>query len=132
MTLKTHAVALKQLPEGLKGKQGRIFFDEMETWINVDRPRIVLDCSNLRHMDRSAVHVLLCCLEEAMKRNGDVKLASLNEKTRADLTLTGLGRLFEIFASNADAVNSFRQPVVDRKPRFHTSDGSTRPSQTAA
>ena len=132
MTFQMHAVAVKQLPETLHAKQGRLFFDEMESWINVDRPRIVLDCSNLRHMNSSVVHVLLCCLEEAMKRNGDVKLASLHETAKAELNLLGLDRLFEVFASNADAVNSFRRLAVDMTPRFLKSESSQRPSQIAA
>ena len=35
---------------------------------------MVLDCSNVRQLDRAGIQVLLRCLEEAMKRNGDVKL----------------------------------------------------------
>jgi anti-sigma B factor antagonist len=132
MTFQMHAVAVKQLPEALHAKRGRIFFEEMESWINVDRPRIVLDCSNICHMDSSVVHVMLCCLEEAMKRNGDVKLASLNETAKAQLNLMGLDRLFEIFASNADAVNSFRRLAVDVTPHFLKSESSQLPSRNAA
>jgi len=46
-------------------------------------------------MDRSTINLLLCCLEEAMKRNGDVKLTALSEKSRVTLELTGASRLFE-------------------------------------
>jgi anti-anti-sigma factor len=132
MTQQMHAIAVKQMPETLNAKQSRIFLDEMESSVNVDRPRIVLDCSNLRHMDRSAVSVLLCCLEEAMKRNGDVKLAALTENAKAELSLIGLNRIFEVFASNADAVNSFRRLAVDMTPHILKSESSQRPSQNAA
>lgn len=132
MTRQMHAVAVKQVPEALHAKQGRIFFEEMESWINVDRPCIVLDCSNLRQMNSSAVHVLLCCLEEAMKRNGDVKLAALTETTRAELSLIGLDRLFEVFTSSADAVKSFRRVAVDMTPHFRKSENTQQPSQNAA
>ena len=113
MTLQRHTVAVKQLPEALHAKHGRLFFDEMESWINVDRPRIVLDCSNLHHMNSSAVHVLLCCLEEAIKRNGDVKLVGVPLTAEAVLGSTGANRLFEIFDTTADAVNSFHQFAHD-------------------
>ena len=110
MSFRMHAVAVKQLPEKLNAKQGRLFFEEMESWVNVDHPRIVLDCSRVQRMDRSAMHLLLCCLEEALKRNGDVKLARIPEDAMASLTEMGLLRLFEVFDTNADAVESFHRP----------------------
>jgi hypothetical protein len=52
--------------------------------------------------------LLLCCLEEAMKRNGDVKLAAIPAGAEATVELI---RLFEIFETSADAVKSFRLPL---------------------
>jgi anti-anti-sigma regulatory factor len=109
MTLRGHTVAVKQLPDGLTLKQGRSFFRELESYMNLDRPWIVLDCSRLRQVDRRVIHLLLCCLEEAMKRNGDVKLAAMPPEAEAILELTGVKSLFEIFATNADALDSFHR-----------------------
>ncbi|HLW89435.1 MAG TPA: STAS domain-containing protein [Terriglobales bacterium] len=103
------SVAVKHLPEKLSVKQGRRFFHEVEPHLQADRPRVVLDCSKIRHVDSAGIHVLLCCLEEAMKRNGDVKLAGIPRGAAAILELTGAGGLFEAFDSAADAVNSFHQ-----------------------
>ena len=80
--------------------------------MNMDRPCIVLNCSQVREMDSHAIHMLLCCLEEAMKRNGDVRLAGVSEEARKVLASVGADRLFDIFASNADAANSFHQPFA--------------------
>ena len=88
-------------------EQGKRFLAAMEDCIDVDRPRIVLDCSRVRHMGRQAVNVLLCCLEEAMKRNGDVKLAAVPPDARAVLEITGADRLFEILDTMEDAVEGF-------------------------
>ena len=68
-------IEVKQLPETLSVKQGRSFFREVESCLNEDRPRVVLDCSKVRQLDNAGIRVLLRCLEEAIKRNGDVKLA---------------------------------------------------------
>ena len=108
MTIRLRAVTVKQLPEQLSVKQGRVFFREVESSMNVDRPCIVLDCSHVHQLDGSVVHLLLCCLEEAIKRNGDVKLAAIPAGAKAALELT---RLFEIFDTTADAVKSFRLPM---------------------
>jgi anti-anti-sigma factor len=113
MTLPKRAVTVKQLPEVLNARHSSKFFDELESCVNVDRPYLVLDCSKVRQMESSAVHLLLCCLEEAMKRNGDVKLASLPSKTRSVLALSGIDRLFEVYDTNEDAVKSFNLPVIN-------------------
>jgi anti-anti-sigma factor len=102
-------VAVKHLPERLSVKQGRGFFREVEPFLQADRPRVVLDCSKVRHLDSAGIYVLLRCLEEAMKRNGDVKLAAIPPGAAAILEHTRAGRLFEAFDNTADAVNSFHQ-----------------------
>ena len=132
MTLRKCAVAVKQLPETLSEKQGRLFLGELESSINIDRPSIVLDCSRVRRMDRAVINLLLCCLEEAMKRNGDVKLAAVPQEARSILQLTGVDRLFEIFETNAEAVSSFRRPPVDGPSNEYVSFGSHRAPENAA
>ena len=102
-------VSVRQLPENLSVKQGRIFFREVQPCLNVDRPRLVLDCSKVRQLDSAGIHVLLRCLEEAMKRNGDVKLAAIQPVTADILQLTRVDCLFETFATTSDAVNSYQR-----------------------
>lgn len=102
-------VSVKQLPEKLSVRQGRSFLSELESCLKADRPRVVLDCSKVRQLDSAGIHVLLCCLEEAMKRNGDVKLASIPPGAAAILELTKVSHLFETFDSTAEAVSSFHQ-----------------------
>ena len=102
-------VTVKQLPEKLSIKQGRSFFREVQSCLTADRPRVVFDCSKVQQLDSAGVHVLLRCLEEAMKRNGDVKLASIPPGATAILELTRVNRLFEAFDSTLEAVNSFPQ-----------------------
>ena len=132
MTLRIRAVAVKQLPETLDAKQGRIFFSELESCMNVDRPCLVLDCSRVRRLDSSAVHLLLCCLEEAMKRNGDVKLSAIPAGASAVLELSGIDRLFEVYATNAEAVNSFRRLPVDVNAVMGLGAKSHRQTENAA
>ncbi len=109
MTLRRRVVAVKQVPERMNERLGRIFFNELESCMNVDRPSIVFDCSKVLQMDKVAIYFLLCCLEEAIKRNGDVKLAAIPTEARMMLELSGADRLFEICESNGQAVRSFRQ-----------------------
>jgi anti-anti-sigma regulatory factor len=109
MAIRARRVTVREFPEWLTDKQGRDFFSELESAMETDKPCIVLDCSKVRQMDIPAIYLLLCYLEEAMKRNGDVKLASMPSGTMAILELTGVARLFEHFDTNAEALNSIRR-----------------------
>lgn len=109
MTPQMCAVMVKQVPERFNKKNRKLFLDDIMSCMNVDRPSIVFDCGRISQMDRDAVFLLLCCLEAAMKRNGDVKLAALSAETRSMLELNSAGHLFEIFDSPTEAVSSFRR-----------------------
>jgi anti-sigma B factor antagonist len=111
-------VSVRQLPETLGIQQTKRFLSAFEECVNVDRPRIVLDCSGIQQMNGSAIHILLCCLEEAMKRNGDVKLAAVPPEGREILTLTGADRLFEIFDTVEEAVEGFYRHGFSRELSF--------------
>jgi len=123
MTLTRRAVSIKQLPEKLDVKRGRLFFRELESCMNVERPCIVLDCSRVREMDRYAVHLLLCCLEGAIKRNGDVRLAAVAPAAMLNLELTGLDRLFRIFETTEGAAESFQRRAGHGHPHAMSSGG---------
>jgi anti-anti-sigma factor len=109
-------VVVKQLPEKLSSEEGRNFWLDAEPSLNVDRPRLVLDCSKVRQLDSAGIQVLLHCLEEAMKRNGDVKLAGIPPAAAAILEMTKVDSLFEVFETASDAVNSFHQFAVQAFP----------------
>jgi anti-anti-sigma factor len=94
-------------------KAARRFFAELKSNLKVEKPCVVLDCANLREMDKQAIHMLLCCLEEAMKHNGDVKLAAVTPSVGEILELTRVDRLFEIYETETDAVNSFFRPRIE-------------------
>jgi anti-sigma B factor antagonist len=112
MTVRKRPVAVMQLPEQLGKKEARQFARQVERCMNISRPYLVLDCSNVQ-LDKSVVYLLLGCLEEALKRNGDVKLVGIPLATDAILGSTGTNQLFEIFDTTAEAVNSFHQFSLD-------------------
>lgn len=107
---RTRFVEVIQVPESPKEFRRGEFNREFECCVNVDRPAIVLDCSRLRRMDRSAIRLLLRCLEEAMKRNGDVRLAMVNPDAVISLKSYALDRVFEVFGTITDALESFCWP----------------------
>lgn len=110
-------ISIRKLPVQLDSTQQKALYRELEGCINVDRPCVVLDCSMLAYLDRRAIHLLLCCLEEAMKRNGDVRLAALQPAARSVLGSTGLDTIFRVFDDVSEAVDSFRAPRISVQTR---------------
>lgn len=102
-------VVVKQLPEHLGVQQCQAFLRELEPVFQSDRPRLVFDFTGVRHLDSAGVEFLLRCMEEAMKRNGDLKLASVSPELAVILEMTRVDRLFEIFDNSTDAVESFHR-----------------------
>jgi anti-anti-sigma factor len=100
-------VIVKRVPESLNAKQARAFLNEVRPLLEHDRPQLVFDLSLVRKIDSAGVDTLLYCMQEAARRDGDLKLASLSPEAQVVLELTRAGRLFEIYASSSDAVRSY-------------------------
>jgi anti-anti-sigma regulatory factor len=124
MTHERSPVALLQVPEEIKPRQERIFMNELKSYMQATRPRIVLDCSKLRRVDRPAIHLLLCCLEEALKHNGDVRLAAIPEAESEIFDRSALEGLFEVFETIPSAVNSFQPAPASMISQQDVSRGS--------
>jgi anti-anti-sigma factor len=107
MSIRSRTVMVEHLPEIRSMKQARRMLRNLTSAMGTECPRIVLDCTHVLQVDRPLLRLLVACLEEALKRSGDVKLAAVQPATRAILQLTGVERLFEIYKTSADAVSSF-------------------------
>lgn len=112
MTLKTRTVTVRHLPHNIDRHSERTFLRELAMALQSERPSIVLDCAPIREMDAPAIHLLLCCLEQAMKRNGDVRLAGLSSQGMELLQAWGVDRLFRTFDSVDEAVESYRHKTA--------------------
>jgi anti-sigma B factor antagonist len=102
-------VIVKRMPDRLNQKQARTFLNEVQPFLNTDRPQLVFDCSQIRQMDAAGVDMLLRCMAEVMRRDGELKLAKLSPQAAVILELTRTDRLFEIFETSSDAVKSFQR-----------------------
>jgi anti-anti-sigma regulatory factor len=131
MTIRKRDVAVMQLQEVGTAKQGQAFLRDMERCIDAERPFVVLDCSNLHQLDKSGVQLLLCCLEEAMKRNGDLKLAGLPAAVESALESFGALGLFEIHDTTASAVSSFYKLPTAASPSAISRETRTPPESAA-
>lgn len=86
----------------------KITLGELDNWMaSINRPRVVVDCSQVDEMGQSEVRLLITCLERVMRRNGDVRLAGVSLKAMETLASTGAERLFRIYDSRDAAIRSF-------------------------
>lgn len=110
-------VVVMEVPEILNVHEVHDFMQELGPLLESNRPRIVLDCSQVRSMQSAGVEMLLRCLEEVLKRDGDLKLAALSPEAEVILELMRVGRVFETFATCEDAVRSFHAIPADAVPQ---------------
>ena len=109
-------IIVKQIPETLNRRSEAAMLREVEASLTVERPALVFDCSRVRQMDLSIVHLLLCSLEFAMKRNGDVRLAKVSAQAKHELAAMDVARLFRLYDSTESAVDSFQRKTVGLHP----------------
>ena len=125
-------VIVMELPEQLNVEQVQILSRELLPLVKADRPRLVFDFSRVHRIDSAGVDMLLACMDEVMKRDGDLKLASVPPEVGVILEMTRVDRLFEIFDEATDAVESFHHfpPYLERAngfatPAYDRGDGPT-------
>ena len=119
MESSSRPVVVKRMPEKMNLKQARSFFKEVEPFLNSDRPQIVFDMSQVRQIDAAGVDVLLSCMREAMRHDGDLKLAALSPPAAVVLELTRTGRLFEIYENSTAAAKSFSSFLPNALKHFY-------------
>ena len=102
-------VLVKKFPLSADGNQYALFLRDLEPHLESERPLIVLDFSEVQQVSRAGIELLLLGMEEAMKRNGDVKLACVSPSLAGILEMTRADRLFEIYQDCNAAIESFHQ-----------------------
>lgn len=100
-------VVVKRMPERMNQREARKFLQDVQPFLNADRPQLVFDLSQVKQLDAAGVEMLLRCVSEVMKRDGDLKLASLSPQAAMVLELTRTDRLFEIYENSTEAARSF-------------------------
>ena len=133
MDLPTRGVIVIEVPAAIDARQAGTFVRDLANSIAlVVRPCVVLDCARVRRVDGTFLHLLLCSLEEAMKRNGDARLSGLPEAARPALQSMGMERLFRLYPTAAEAAESFRSSGALATPFTRLHDSTAQPSARAA
>jgi anti-sigma B factor antagonist len=105
--LSRRPVIVMQMPGQLDSVGARAFLEELNPLLDFPRPRLVFECSQIRYLDSAGIEMMLHCLEAAIGRDGDLKLAAVSREAEIVLQLLQNAGVFQEFASSDEAVRSF-------------------------
>lgn len=71
------------------------------------RTHVILNLEEVDYIDSTGLGCMVICYTTLQKAGGNLKLQKLNRRNIELLLLTKLSTIFEIFADEQDAINSF-------------------------
>jgi len=98
-------------PEGRLDAQAAPRLDrELAQLCNRGEAKVVLDLSRATYVSSSCLRILLICARKLRRAGGDLKLCGCNVKVADVLHITGLDRILDVAADQAQAVRNFSGP----------------------
>ena len=81
MDTNSRPVVVKRMPARVDARTAREFLRDVQPFLTIDRPQLVFDLSQVVRLDAAGVEMLLHCMSQAHRRDGDLKLASLSPQS---------------------------------------------------
>lgn len=76
--------------------------------VRVEQKHVILDLHALNFIDSSGLSVFLSILRTLQRKNGELKLASMNKSVRMVFELVSMHKIFEIHDTTDAAMRAFR------------------------
>ena len=93
------------------GPDCRRIEQEVESLIRGNDTRIILDLSNVTHIDSAAIGCIVRCVSHVKKCCGALRLAGASGMIEHSFQLTKLHKIIEIYPTATDAAEHAPQPV---------------------
>jgi anti-sigma B factor antagonist len=87
----------------------RVFEAEIQKALEQKQFKLVVNCSGLTYIASAGLGAIMGVIDEIRGQGGDLRLASLNETVLNIFEILGFHHLYRIYASEAEAVRSFRE-----------------------
>ena len=91
----------------LDARTSKDFRKQMDEKLSGSR-KVILNLAGLTFVDSSGLGTLLSCLRQVTAEGGDMKLCGLTAQVRAVFQLVRMHRLFDIYNTQEEAVESFQ------------------------
>jgi len=104
----TQNISLVTLSGRLDGTAPAKIREIIPGWLN-ERSNMVIDCKKLTFLDSSGLGAVISCLRIAIEAHGDIRLARLTSNVQTMLELTRANKVFSIFVTVEEAIQSFRE-----------------------
>lgn len=89
------------------GDEVTSFRETIQSVAKGEKPKVILNMEGVDYIDSTGLGAVVMCSTAARKTGGVTKLLNLNKRNIELLVTTKLATIFEIFADEQDAVNSF-------------------------
>lgn len=76
--------------------------------IDQNKTRLVIDMEKVEYLSSSGLRVLMAAQNRLRKQSGGLMLTSLQPFVKEVFVITGANRLFAVYQSQAEAINSLR------------------------
>lgn len=77
--------------------------------IDTNRFNIIVNFKELNYISSAGLGVFMAYIEKIRENEGDIKLTSMSDKVYNIFDLLGFPLLYEIFKSEDDAINKFKE-----------------------
>ena len=102
-------IILKPKGKILGGPDATVLKDQLQTFIDRGKTRVVIDLADVDYMNSTGLGILISTLTTLRKANGELKLANVTEKIQSLLTITKLVTVFDDYDNVEEAVAAFPQ-----------------------
>src|SRR3954452_9382321 len=101
------------------GESGTVFCNTIHGLVEDGRRKILLNLQGVTHIDSTGLGELIASYNTLDKKGGQVKLLHLTQRVRELMILTKLVTVFDVYESESEALNSFRDKAFG--PKGHPS-----------
>ena len=93
---------------GLDSTNAEKFLAELRKAVEAGARKLIVDCTRLHFISSYGVAVLVRLHKTMADVGGDVKVAALDSRVTRIVTLVGLEKVFDLYATVDDARDAFR------------------------
>ncbi len=107
-TLREHGeITIIKLKGYLDAHTAPVLENKFNELISNNKYKIVVDFKDLAYISSAGLGVFMAYIEKVRENQGDIKLASMNDKVFNIFDLLGFPLLYEIFKTEEEAIKKF-------------------------